>query len=122
MDNIVIGRKKQKQELKEALASSKPEMIALVGRRRVGKTYLVDQMYDKQIDFKITGLQYGNKRDQLENFSLRMRKHFPDYELNTIPKSWLSAFNHLTLALEGLDKKTKMVVFLDELPLSLIHI
>lgn len=91
-------------------------MIALVGRRRVGKTYLVSQMYNKHIDFEITGLQYGNKREQLENFSLRMGKYFPTYALNTIPKSWLKAFDHLTLALEGLDKKTKMVVFLDELP------
>ncbi len=116
MKNIVIGRTTQKQELKEALASNKPEMIALVGRRRVGKTYLVNQTYGEAIDFEITGLQYGNKREQLENFSLRMGKHFPDYELTAIPKSWLKAFDHLTLALESLDKKGKMLVFLDELP------
>ncbi|MEZ4852094.1 MAG: ATP-binding protein [Bacteroidia bacterium] len=116
MENIIIGRKTQKQELTEALASNKAEMIAIVGRRRVGKTYLVSQMYHERIDFEITGLQYGNKRDQLENFSLQIRKHFPQYELNTIPKSWLQAFNHLTLALESLGKETKRVVFLDELP------
>jgi len=116
MKNIVIGRVTQKQELKEALVSNKPEMIALVGRRRVGKTYLVNQIYEGHIDFEITGLQYGNKRAQLESFSLRMSKHFPKYDLNEIPKSWLKAFDSLTLALESLDKKTKMVVFLDELP------
>ncbi len=116
MKNIVIGRTPQKQALKEALTSDKPEMIALVGRRRVGKTYLVSQMYSQLMDFEITGLQYGNKREQLENFSLRIGKYFPDYQLNGIPKSWLKAFNHLTLALESLNKKTKMVVFLDELP------
>ncbi len=116
MKNIVIGRTTQKQELKEALVSDKPEMVALIGRRRVGKTYLVSQMYDEYIDFEITGLQHGNKREQLESFSLRMGKYFPNYELYAIPKSWLKAFNHLTLALENLDKRTKMVVFLDELP------
>ncbi len=116
MKNIIIGRTAQKKELEEALSSDKPEMIALVGRRRVGKTYLVSQMYEKHIDFEITGLQYGNKREQLENFMLRMGRHFPDYDLQSIPKSWLKAFNHLTLALESLVKKTKMVVFLDELP------
>lgn len=112
----VIGRTAQKQELKEALASNKPEMIALVGRRRVGKTYLVSQIYKDHIDFEITGLQYGNKREQLENFMLRMGKHFPNYELNAIPKSWLKAFDCLTQALESLNKDKKLVIFLDELP------
>ncbi|MFK7934182.1 MAG: ATP-binding protein [Saprospiraceae bacterium] len=116
MKKIVIGRTAQKQELAEALESNYPEMIALVGRRRVGKTYLVSQMYAKHIDFEITGVQHSNKRSQLENFSLRIGKHFPNYELNGIPKTWLAAFNHLTLALESLEKKEKMVVFLDELP------
>ncbi len=116
MKNIIIGRTAQKQELREALNSDKPEMIALVGRRRVGKTYLVSQLYDEHIDFEITGLQYGNKREQLESFMLRMSKHFPNYELQAMPKSWLKAFDYLTRALESVEKKTKMVVFLDELP------
>ncbi|MFK7906259.1 MAG: ATP-binding protein [Chitinophagales bacterium] len=116
MNDFIIGRTSQKQELKEALVSNKPEMLALVGRRRVGKTYLVSKMYAEHIDFEVTGLQNGNKRDQLENFMLRMGKHFPNYELEKMPKSWLKAFDLLTLALESLQKKTKMVVFLDELP------
>lgn len=116
MNNLIIGRTTQKQELNEALASNKPEMIALIGRRRVGKTYLVSQIYAEHIDFEITGLQYGNKREQLENFMLRMGKHFPNYDLNIIPDSWLKAFDLLTLALDSLAKETKMVVFLDELP------
>lgn len=116
MEQNIIGRKQQKQELREALESERPEMIALVGRRRVGKTYLVTQMYEGRIDFEITGLQYGNKREQLENFMLRMGNYFPDYKLTAIPKSWLTAFDHLTKALEGLNKKEKPVIFLDELP------
>ena len=87
MNNFIIGRITQRQELKEALISNKPEMIALIGRRRVGKTYLVSQVYQKHIDFEITGLQYGNKREQLENFMLKMGKHFPNYNLTKMPKS-----------------------------------
>jgi AAA+ ATPase superfamily predicted ATPase len=116
MENFIIGRSTQRQELKEALASEKAEMVALVGRRRVAKTYFVSHEYAKHIDFEILGLQYGKKRAQLENFSLRMGKHFPHYNLETIPTSWLQAFDHLSQALESLDKKAKMVVFLDELP------
>jgi len=116
MNNFIVGRTSQQQELRAALASNKAEMVALVGRRRVGKTYLVNQVYTTNLDFEITGLQYGNKREQLENFMLRMSRHFPNYELQKMPTSWLSAFDHLTLALESLKKKEKMVVFLDELP------
>lgn len=48
MVNRLIGKRKQVKELDEALASNKPEMAALVGRRRVGKTYLVRQVYPEQ--------------------------------------------------------------------------
>jgi AAA+ ATPase superfamily predicted ATPase len=48
MENTIIGRQQQIKELTEALASEKPEMVALVGRRRVGKTYLVQKVYAKR--------------------------------------------------------------------------
>ncbi|MDZ4681953.1 MAG: hypothetical protein SH848_15535 [Saprospiraceae bacterium] len=43
--------------MQDALASGRPEMIALVGRRRIGKTYLVRHVYGNRIDFELTGLQ-----------------------------------------------------------------
>lgn len=113
---MVIGRRKQISELEEALASNKPEMVALVGRRRVGKTYLVRQIYADRIDFELTGLQHGNKETQLQNFIFTMGKHFPDYQMKDKPDSWLEAFHFLTQALESLKKQEKLVVFLDELP------
>lgn len=51
MNNIIIGRKQQISELNEAYNSNKPEMLALVGRRRVGKTYLVREIYKQRINF-----------------------------------------------------------------------
>lgn len=116
MDNVLIGRRKQIKELEEALASGKPEMVALVGRRRVGKTYLVRQVYSDRIDFELTGLQHGNKETQLQNFVFTMGKHFPGYRMEGTPDSWLKAFHFLTQALESLNKREKLVVFLDELP------
>ena len=62
MENLLIGRKSQIAELEEALASNKPEMIALNGRRRVGKTYLIGQVYANCIDFELSGRQYGTDR------------------------------------------------------------
>ena len=116
MENTIIGRKHQIQELEAALASNKPEMVALVGRRRVGKTFLVRQVYDGKIDFELTGVQHAKKKEQLQNFNLRMKRYFPSYDKKEQPTSWLEVFDALSLALESLQKKEKMVVFLDELP------
>ncbi len=112
----IIGRKKQIAELETAYASEKAEMIAVIGRRRVGKTYLIRQVYGDRIDFELTGLQHGDKEVQLQNLVFSMGKHFPDFTFKEKPSSWLEAFHLLTQALESLQKKEKIVVFLDELP------
>lgn len=113
---MIIGRRKQIGELEEALASNKPEMVALAGRRRVGKTYLVRQVYSGRIDYELTGLQHGDKETQLQNFVFSLGKYFPGYRLKKKPDSWLEAFHFLAEALELLNKRQKLVVFLDELP------
>jgi len=79
----IIGRQQQIKELQEAVASNKPEMVALVGRRRVGKTYLVREVYKQHIIFELTGLQHGSKSVQLQNFVFVLGRYFPKYELNT---------------------------------------
>jgi len=116
MKSFVIGREQQIKEMKRALASGKPEMVALIGRRRVGKTYLIRQVYKDKIVFELTGLQYGTKAEQLQNFSLSLSRYFPDYTQKRIPTNWLEAFHSLTQAISSLKRKEKVVVFLDELP------
>lgn len=116
MNNILIGRQHQIKELQQALISHKPELLALVGRRRVGKTYLVREVYGSKIDFELIGIQHATKREQLENFIFTMARYFPNYKFKKSPKSWIAAFDELLLALESLKKQERMVVFLDELP------
>lgn len=116
MERFLVGRRRQVRELKEALASSKPEMVALTGRRRVGKTYLVRQVYGDRIDFELTGLQNGKMNSQLQNFVFAMGKYFPHYKFEGKPSSWLEAFHELEMALDSAGKSEKIVVFLDELP------
>ena len=116
MDSILVGRASQIEEMKLALTSNKPEMVALIGRRRVGKTYLVRQVYKEEIVFELTGLQYGNKSEQLQNFMLSLNRYFPNYPIEKLPSSWLEAFHLLTKAITSLNKKEKVVIFLDELP------
>ncbi len=116
MEGLLIGRKRPIAELEEALASPKPELVALVGRRRVGKTYLVKQVYGQKIDFELVGTQHGNLANQLQNFVLRIARFFPDFPIRQKPNSWIEAFDLLGHALETVKKTEKKVVFFDELP------
>jgi uncharacterized protein len=116
MENILIGRKQQIEELQAVLASNRPEMVALVGRRRVGKTYLVHEIFAGRINFELSGLQNSNNEEQILNFVIVMGKYFPNFPLPNRPTSWLEAFHLLSQALESLQKTEKLVVFIDELP------
>jgi len=115
MDEI-IGRHEHVARMHKALKSDKAEMVALVGRRRVGKTYLIRKVYDHVMDFELTGIQYATKGEQLHNFVIAMTQYFPGYPISTRPSSWLDAFHELSQALEQYDRGRKQVVFIDELP------
>ena len=49
MQDTLIGRKEEQVLLIEALQSERAEMVAVFGRRRVGKTFLIKQTYQDQI-------------------------------------------------------------------------
>lgn len=113
---ILISRTEERKRLEMALASNKPELVALIGRRRVGKTFLVRQTYNEHIKLEVTGLQKDKQKGQLRNLLLSMRAHGLDAETDKQPDNWLDAFFLLTQKLEQLDVKEKYVVFFDELP------
>jgi len=116
MKNVLIGRKKEQDILKKALASNEAEMVAVLGRRRVGKTFLITETYHKHITFEITGLQNANLERQLAHFSFSLQRQSKGKAPLKEPKNWLEAFQQLVLYLDDLPKKEKQVVFLDELP------
>ena len=68
----LVGREKEKEVLIEALSTQESEMIAIIGRRRVGKTFLVRATYQDTIAFEITGLQDASLKEQLTNFSIQI--------------------------------------------------
>ncbi|MEY4937498.1 MAG: hypothetical protein RIS64_3857 [Bacteroidota bacterium] len=116
MNNLLIGRKRPIAELEEARTSQKPELVALIGRRRVGKTYLVKQTYAQQIDFELIGAQHGTIGSQIQNFVLSIGKYFPDFVIKQKPNTWIESFHFLGQALETLPKTEKKIIFFDELP------
>lgn len=116
-----IGRQEEREILEEALMSGEAEMIAVIGRRRVGKTYLIESVYQEDIIFQITGLQNATKSAQLENFTIRLSKLTASKLPLETPKSWIRAFDMLTIYLEEQLGAEKKVVFLDELPWLATH-
>jgi uncharacterized protein len=110
-----IGRKKEREKLLKLLENREPEMVAVIGRRRVGKTFLIRHVYEKHLDFELTGVQHATQARQLESFFSQLKLAFGKNVAKKKPRNWLDAFWMLTDALETKGKTEKMVVLLDEL-------
>ena len=118
----MVGRKKEIQELNELYSDDRAEFVAIYGRRRVGKTYLVDQTFEGRITFRHTGLSPIENRKAGEGFLRAQLRSFHESMLRQgmvcdhCPKDWMEAFFMLSLALEKIDDGSRQLVFLDELP------
>ena len=115
----MIGRTEECDVLASCLNSGKAEFVAVFGRRRVGKTYLVKEFFNNSFSFYATGVQNVDTRQQLRIFNESLTKYGDATQ--TIPKDWFEAFSRLQTVLEsGLVQKHyetgKRIVFLDELP------
>lgn len=110
----LFGRKKELKELEKYYNSRKPEFIAVYGRRRVGKTFLIDEYFQSQYAFYAVGVIDGNRSEQMAAFMRGLRSL--GYK-GGVPKTWMMAFEIL---IELLDKKLEVgrrcVIFIDELP------
>lgn len=112
----LIGRIKEQTVLQEALTSSDAELISVVGRRRVGKTFLIKTVYEEHICFDLAGVRDAPMKEQLQNFTLRFNRIArPKTPIKT-PKNWLEVFYELIDYLEANKSDKKQVLFFDELP------
>lgn len=111
----IIGREEEIQSLKQILKSKEAEFIVIYGRRRVGKTFLVNSFFDDSYAFKLTGLAKKSKREQLANFTTSLNR-YGDGRKYKKPRTWYEAFDRLRELLELKQVKGKKVVFIDELP------
>jgi AAA+ ATPase superfamily predicted ATPase len=116
MSRKIVGREIEKEKLEEALNSHRSELIAIYGRRRVGKTYLIREFFSKNIAFSFTGLRNGTRPDQIENFMIEIREASNKFQ-GEEPQNWLQAFHILKKYLKGIkETKKKKVIFIDEFP------
>jgi uncharacterized protein len=112
----VIGRAFEMQELQSIYDSNKSELVAVLGRRRVGKTYLIRNYFAKQITFEFVGILDGTLQEHMERFAKNLGKYFYNNQATQTPKNWYEAFDKLELALLKIRSKKKKVIFLDDLP------
>ena len=116
----MTGRKKEIQELNDLYDSKKAELVAVYGRRRVGKTYLIDDTFKDRITFRHAGLspaeneKQGLLKKQLEGFYYSLLRS--GMREKKKPKSWLEAFFMLEIFLDDINDGSRQLVFIHELP------
>jgi hypothetical protein len=115
----ITGRVAEVRKLAQALASADAEFVAIYGRRRVGKTFLVREFFGQAIRFELTGIHGVSLADQLDNFATALGRAKELNEKLRPPGSWHEAFEQLERHVEALPAPatgSKHVIFLDELP------
>lgn len=110
---MMTGRESERQILLSAAKSDSSEFVAVYGRRRVGKTFLIRETFGYKFTFQHTGLANGNTKQQLFSFAISLRD--AGYDDCPMPRSWLEAFSLLSTFLKN-SADEKKIIFLDELP------
>jgi uncharacterized protein len=115
MKEVLIGRKEEIALLNKVSTMEKSSFVAVYGRRRVGKTYLIRQTFKNQFTFQATGIANVNTKLQLMNFHSALQEYFPQLQTRKTAQNWFDAFQTLRACLEK-SEQAKKIIFLDELP------
>jgi AAA+ ATPase superfamily predicted ATPase len=110
----IIGRNREQRLLQNRDESGRPEFVAIYGRRRVGKTYLVNEQFRGRITFSVTGIADEKKNVQLREFHAALQKYFTGD--TPVPQDWFTAFRQLESFLEHDATRGRKILFIDELP------
>lgn len=111
----IIARKKEIDQLETLYKSDKSEFVIVYGRRRIGKTFLVSQLFEKRFTFQYTGSRQESQKTQLQRFAAKIQY----YSKSVFPPSlnnWDDAFNLLKALIESRPKKERKVIYFDEMP------
>lgn len=109
---MFIGRKKELQLLHEIQNDDSSHFLAIYGRRRVGKTFLIREAFDYRFAFQHAGLSDSGMKGQIFAFVSSLKD--AGYEVKKQPKNWLEAFEYLKDLIRKSSEKKK-IIFIDEL-------
>ena len=114
MAQNLVGRTAEMRSLQSYINSDQSEFVAVYGRRRIGKTFLIRKAAADNFAFFVTGMYKATKSEQLTNFAIALQKYTKTVNL-VIPQNWIMAFYQLSNHLQSLPEGNK-VIFIDELP------
>ncbi len=114
-EDLIVGRKAELQIISKLLKSNESELLAVVGRRRVGKTYLVKHGFGKKLCFHYKGKKDVDRDNQIRTFCTKVSS-YSGTKLRTLPDDWDAAFDLLKKLLLKQRRKTKKAIFIDEFP------
>ena len=109
----IIGRNQEIAVLRAAAEKEESQLIAVYGRRRVGKTYLIRETFRNSFTFQHAGIYQGTREEQLTAFSNAMKDAGLPAE-TPVPENWIDAFQQLKDVIRGSSQRKK-IVFIDEL-------
>lgn len=112
----LIGRKEELERLNEVLRTREASLVAVYGRRRVGKTFLIRTFAKDYLAFELTGMYRGSLKNQLKQFAKSLQRFTNSTLTLKAPENWIEAFQALEQYLAKKTKKKKWIVFLDEFP------
>ena len=117
----MIGRKNEIEILNKLYDSEKSQFVAVYGRRRIGKTYLINEVFNGRITFKHAGLSPVESNGK-KSFLKKQLMHFYNSLLlsgmkkSKCPDNWMDAFLMLEIFLQEIDNGERQLIFIDELP------
>lgn len=110
----LIGREQEIARLDRVMEEREAQLVIVYGRRRVGKTFLINTYFNNRFDFKFTGSFNRSKQEQLKNFCMELNRYTA--KSRPVPEDWTEAFMMLRDYLEEGEGSQKQVVFFDEMP------
>ena len=113
MRQNIIGREREISNLNNFISSNQSEFIAIYGRRRIGKTFLVKELFEDKFAFRATGRDNVTTRQQLENFNQALKRYSG---IDSTASDWNQAFALLGEYIENISEPGPKLLFLDELP------
>ena len=124
MNIPLVGRIEEQNQLQRAYDSHEAELIAVYGRRRVGKTFLIRSWASAKsskscLFFQVSGIYGADISVQLREFRMEIERAFYDHHAGSLlqdPENWVAAFNLLREAIDKMSGRKKIILFFDEFP------
>ena len=110
-----IGRTHEIAALNKYYKSNKAEFVAVYGRRRVGKTFIIRNTLEQHFTFYFSGVIKVKQAQHLANFNEKLLAYSQGIVTDKVPENWFEAFKQLETYLKQC-KQQKKVIFIDELP------